>query len=137
MKDTLGKVVEPTADGVGHTNGSGDGTVDLSTEEYVSGTQSSMAITRKRRPWRIILPLAIVVLLALAAAWWLLTPPKALPTATVTRGTIASTVETTGKLEAETSAQLSFKTSGQVEKVLVKQGDEVEAGQVLAELDTA
>src|SRR4051812_28643025 len=110
MKDTLGKPVDTGVDGAGHTNGSGNGTEDLGVHEYVMDTQSSMAITRKRRPWRIIVPLAIVALLALGVAWWLLTPSKVLPTATVTRGTIASTVETTGKLEAETSAQLSFKT---------------------------
>jgi multidrug efflux pump subunit AcrA (membrane-fusion protein) len=137
MKDTLSKTTNPATNVVGHTNGSGDGTVDLATDDSMLGTQSSMLVSRKRGPWRIILPLALVAVLALAVGWWLLTPSKVLSTATVTRGTIVSTVETTGKLEAETSAKLSFKTSGQVENVFAKQGDNIEAGEVLAELDTA
>jgi HlyD family secretion protein len=93
--------------------------------------------TRKRRPWRIILPVALVVVAALALAYIFLRPTSTVTTAIVTRGTIISSVETTGKLQADLSAKLSFRSSGTVDKVLAKQGDKVKAGDVLAELDTA
>ncbi len=41
-----------------------------------------------------------------------------------------------GILEASDSANLSFQISGNVQEVRVSQGDRVEAGQVLAVLDT-
>jgi RND family efflux transporter MFP subunit len=138
MKDNLTRTTGPATNGVEHSNASTDGlgNTDDVAEQTTWSTQSTLT-TPRRRPWRIIVPLAVLGLLAVVAAIWLLTPPKALPTATVTRGTIISTVETTGKLEAETAASLAFKTSGVVEKVLAKQGDNVEAGEVLAQLDTA
>lgn len=78
--------------------------------------------------------LAVAVLLL--AAYLLFPRPKQVLTAVVQRGTIISTVQTTGKLEAQKSAKLSFRTSGQVTKVIKKQGDTVEVGDTLAELDT-
>ena len=53
------------------------------------------------------------------------------------RGTIISTVQTTGKLQADVSASLAFKASGSVVKINVKQGDIVRSGQVLAQLESA
>jgi HlyD family secretion protein len=90
----------------------------------------------RRRRWRVIVPLALLAVALVAVAYFLATPSKAVSSATVTRGTIISSVETTGKLEAQDSARLSFKASGRVETVSAKVGDRVKKGQVLAELDT-
>jgi HlyD family secretion protein len=115
-------------------NGFSD-TSTLATSLAVSG--EGMDITRPRKSRvRLIVPLLLVVVVAAIAAWWFLQPAKTADTATVRRGTIISTVETTGKLEADTSASLAFKTGGRVEKINVKQGDTVRAGQVLAQLES-
>ncbi len=55
----------------------------------------------------------------------------------VVRGTIASEVMGTGTLEARVKANISAKISGRIESVLVDQGDIVEAGQLLVQLDDA
>jgi RND family efflux transporter MFP subunit len=67
------------------------------------------------------------------------TPVKAqsstLQTATVTRGSIKLFASGTGTLVSPTQATFGFRTSGQVVEVLVKVGDVVESGQLLARLD--
>ncbi|MBN1657016.1 MAG: efflux RND transporter periplasmic adaptor subunit [Anaerolineae bacterium] len=57
-------------------------------------------------------------------------------TAEVIRGEIKETVGTTGRVAAEQQSTLAFSTSGQIAAVLVEAGQEVEAGTVLAQLDT-
>jgi HlyD family secretion protein len=54
----------------------------------------------------------------------------------VKRGDIASTVSATGTVLPEREAALSFQLSGTIADVPVELGDEVEAGQLLAQLDT-
>jgi HlyD family secretion protein len=61
----------------------------------------------------------------------------ALPTAVVTRGSIEETVSATGNVDAHRQATLTFASSGPIAEVLVEEGQQVEAGQVLARLDTA
>jgi HlyD family secretion protein len=100
------------------------------------GQREAVMLTPKRRPWRILVPLLIAGVIVVAAIFVLASPPKGQATAQVRRGTIISSVETTGKLEALKSARLSFRTSGRVERVVAKQGDQVKTGQVLAELDS-
>lgn len=58
-------------------------------------------------------------------------------TGEVTLATLSSVVESSGSTSPETSLALSFGASGVVSKVNVKVGDQVQAGDVLAELDTA
>jgi len=57
-------------------------------------------------------------------------------TLTVGRGNISATVSATGSILAEREANLSFQGSGTIAQVLVKVGDPVKAGQLLAQLDT-
>jgi HlyD family secretion protein len=57
-------------------------------------------------------------------------------TINISRGNITSTVSATGSVLPERSANLAFQGTGIIQKVLVKQGDTVSAGQLLAELDT-
>jgi HlyD family secretion protein len=64
-------------------------------------------------------------------------PPAAAPqTAPVSRGMISSTVSATGSVVAQANARLAFKATGRIAEVLVKPGDAVQAGQILARLDT-
>jgi RND family efflux transporter MFP subunit len=68
--------------------------------------------------------------------------PTALPTQimpdkltyTVERGTVTKVLEMRGRVSAVNQQDLFFRASGSVEEVFVSQGDEVEAGQVLAYL---
>jgi HlyD family secretion protein len=83
--------------------------------------------------------LALIVL-AIAAALLLsrTSSPSSAPTVsttTVASGNIVATVDGSGTIAAAQSLDLPFQTSGTVTQVLVKEGDSVKAGQVLAQLD--
>jgi HlyD family secretion protein len=56
-------------------------------------------------------------------------------TAAVSRGTITTTVSTTGTVASRQTSELSFEQSGKVTKVNVTLGQQVKAGDVLAEVD--
>ncbi|MFN8398516.1 MAG: efflux RND transporter periplasmic adaptor subunit [Anaerolineales bacterium] len=58
-----------------------------------------------------------------------------LQTATIGRGDLSISASGTGILSTEDEVELSFSTSGTVTKVYVHAGDEVQAGDVLAEID--
>jgi multidrug efflux pump subunit AcrA (membrane-fusion protein) len=60
-------------------------------------------------------------------------PPK--PTYTVQRGTVVKTLEFRGRVSPVTEQELFFETDGYVRAVHVAQGDIVEAGDLLAELE--
>jgi HlyD family secretion protein len=57
-------------------------------------------------------------------------------TAVVSRGSIEELVSATGNVQAERQAVLAFETSGRIAEVLVNVGETVEAGDLLARLDT-
>ena len=59
-----------------------------------------------------------------------------LQTAFVERGTIVATVDAAGSIAPATQSSLSFGVSGTVAELYVAAGDQVEAGQTLARLDT-
>lgn len=61
----------------------------------------------------------------------------AAPTTMVARGSIQETVSATGNVSARRQATLAFESSGQIAQMLVEKGQQVEAGQPLARLDTA
>ncbi len=92
---------------------------------------------------RVIAALVIIAILALAT-WGLYqrgevrpaaTPTVPFTTVTVTRGDLVATISATGSLEPETSLTVVFETGGRVVEVLVREGDTVQAGDVLARLD--
>lgn len=56
-------------------------------------------------------------------------------TVEVERGSVVAAVETRGRISAERQALLSFPAAGVLETLHVVRGDEVEEGQLLAELD--
>lgn len=60
-------------------------------------------------------------------------PVEAAP---VSRGPISHTYRTTSTLEAKADAEVNSKATGLVQTVLVEEGDQVQAGQILATLDT-
>ncbi|MHB0859226.1 MAG: efflux RND transporter periplasmic adaptor subunit [Anaerolineae bacterium] len=88
--------------------------------------------------------LAIVLVLAVLAGSWLIynrtapepSAPEGYQTARVVRGSIDAVVSATGSLTAARVQPITPTTSGTIAEVLVAEGDRVEAGQVLARLDT-
>lgn len=64
-------------------------------------------------------------------------PPQEVEVVTVERGTLVATVSAAGVVIAAEDRTLFFATSGQVVETMIEEEDEVEAGQVLARLDTA
>ena len=119
------------------SNGSGNA-ADVPIHETVPVVTQyeELTVVKRKRPWKVLLPVLFAAIALAVIAYFLFRPTSTVATAIVRRGTIISTVETTGKLEAERSAKLAFKISGRVEKVLVEQGDVVEEGNIIAELDT-
>ena len=63
------------------------------------------------------------------------TQTSTLQTATVRQGDLIIRASGTGTLVAVSESDLVFGTSGKLETILVKVGDKVEAGQLLAQLD--
>ncbi len=57
-------------------------------------------------------------------------------TAAVTRGTVTQAVSVSGSVNAGGTVRMNFQTSGRVADILVKVGDRITAGQILARLDT-
>ncbi|NOY26927.1 MAG: efflux RND transporter periplasmic adaptor subunit [Oligoflexia bacterium] len=89
---------------------------------------------------RAILPLALLLLATLGAGWWLLRdadPELSWRIETVTRQDVQATVSATGSLEAVTTVEVGTQVSGTVQDVLVDFNDPVQAGQVIAHIDTS
>lgn len=85
----------------------------------------------RHRRWA---PLASAAVAALAMAGCA-APSAPPPTARVDRGDVVSAVTAAGSLVAVGEQKLGFRDGGKVTEVLVKVGDRVEPGQVLARLD--
>jgi len=92
----------------------------------------------KRTMLYVILGVVIVAAVAGAVAWWsrLATPQEELRSAVVERGTVRVDVSASGSLEPQARVGLAFEMPGRVAEVLVEVGDTVEAGDVLARLDS-
>ncbi|MGI4870867.1 MAG: efflux RND transporter periplasmic adaptor subunit [Janthinobacterium lividum] len=70
-----------------------------------------------------------------AAAETAVTDNVAVTLAPVQQQQLAQPITASGRLSSETEARLSFKTGGIVRRVLVKEGEDVRQGQLLAALD--
>lgn len=84
----------------------------------------------------VIIIIAVVVLAALG--WWLFSgkskknSSNGTQTIVVTQGTIKQTVEATGSVAPLNRVEIKPPMSGRIEKLLVHEGDRVQAGQILA-----
>lgn len=89
--------------------------------------------TKKKIIW------TLVILLVIFGIWFFFgrsSGNTGIQTDTARRQDIEKTVLTTGQVVSSTDLNLSFSASGMVKKVLVKEGDVVHKGQLLAEEDT-
>lgn len=83
-----------------------------------------------------VLLVGAAVLTGLALSGTTRVAAEELATVAVTRGNLIATVLGSGNVAAEQTLNLVFQTSGTVTDVLVKEGDLVQTGQVLARLDS-
>lgn len=95
--------------------------------------------------WKWIVALLVVVGVAVGGWYYyqnVLLPQQAaaqepaFETIAVLRGPISSTVNATGSIQPEAEVSLSFRNPGRVQNVLVVEGQDVQQGQLLAELET-
>jgi HlyD family secretion protein len=90
-----------------------------------------------------LIPILIVVVIAAGVGAYLHFGAKraqgasSVSTATVARGVLAATISAAGNVTANQQADLSFGQSGTVKQINVQAGNRVNAGDVLALLDTA
>jgi len=107
---------------------------------------ATIATQRKRarlsRKWVIAIVAAVVVLSAIGAllisrgaTGAAATETPGWTTATANTGTIDAAVSATGSVEAQAQADLRFAADGTVTEILVKSGQQVQAGQAMARLD--
>lgn len=90
---------------------------------------------RRTLPW-----LSVLMVLGAVVFWWTTDASGAgeAPVGRaleVSQGEIRQTAEATGKIEPHVQVEVQPRASGEVSEVLVAEGDEVEAGQVLFRLD--
>lgn len=90
---------------------------------------------KSSKTWRFLLAVAGAGLVAAAAwHWW----PRARETTadtetiTISNGTIRATITTTGTVEPQNRLEVKPAISGRIESILVREGDAVQSGQVLA-----
>ncbi|MBD1401202.1 efflux RND transporter periplasmic adaptor subunit [Pelovirga terrestris] len=100
-----------------------------------------MRIPGSNQHGRFLLPVVIVLLLisAVAGGWYYLATQKdkpALPTfATVQRGSIEDLVTATGVLQPRDYVDVGAQVSGQLHRIHVEVGDQINRGDLLAEID--
>jgi multidrug efflux pump subunit AcrA (membrane-fusion protein) len=94
----------------------------------------SLGFLKKKKVY---IPLIIVVLIVGLVVYGQIkkaNQPPSYDTAKVTQGSLAQTVDATGKLEAVDNLALRFEIPGVIGQINVKEGDVVKAGTVLASL---
>lgn len=81
----------------------------------------------------------LVALLGCGGLWWALRgePPPTWRLVQIEQRDVRSTVSATGALEAVSTVEVGTQVSGIVAELLVDYNDEVEAGQVIARIDTS
>ena len=92
-----------------------------------------MPVISKRTKWIVAIVVLVVVVIALKQRQ---PEPLLLPVVAVDKGPVESTVSNTraGTIKACQRSELSMSLGGRVQKLYVKEGDRVTAGQVLIEL---
>ena len=96
-------------------------------------------ISSKKIPLRKIILLVLAGFILAGLAWMYFKPKNEQPqyiSAEVTRGDIEDSVLATGVLEATKMVSVGAQVSGQVKKVYVQLGDQVEQGQLIAQIDS-
>lgn len=108
------------------------------TESIHTTLQLNTTSTRKSKKWIIIALIALIVL-ALALWYYLNHKHNNLPqfeSEAISKRTLITLVSATGNLEPTNSVDVGIEVSGTLKEILVDYNDHVQAGQVMARLDT-
>lgn len=81
------------------------------------------------------LSIILIIILGIVSYFLLPKPPAELETATVKKSKITQSITASGKIESESTVNLSFISGGKLVYVGAKNGDTVTAGQTIATLD--
>ena len=100
-----------------------------------NGSPNNISGTLSRRPW--IVPVTIFLLLFLGAGGFMYLRPRRIRVSVVkpTRQTISNSITTNGKVEPIHGFEAHAPLAGTIPKLLVKEGDRVQAGQLLLVMD--
>jgi HlyD family secretion protein len=100
-----------------------------------NGTPNNLSGTLSRRPW--IVPVAIFLLLFLSVGAFMYLRPRRIRVSVVKpeRQTISNSITTNGKVEPIHGFEAHAPLAGTIQKLLVKEGDRVQAGQLLLSMD--
>ena len=91
---------------------------------------------RPRPARRALIVIACLIPIIAVAAWQVLPPGRdTLTTVTVTRGNIENSVTALGTLQPRRYVDVGAQASGQIRKIHVEAGDQVQEGQLLVEID--
>ncbi|GCE05506.1 efflux RND transporter periplasmic adaptor subunit [Dictyobacter aurantiacus] len=106
-------------------------------EETFSFEEFQQQQQKRKRPRTLLTILIILLVIILAAGGWLYWRSTrrasiSYTQAYVTTGNIVQQISATGPVQAKATYNLNFTTSGQVNQINVKVGDQVKAGQTLA-----
>ena len=93
-----------------------------------------MKIKRKKTAWIIV----IVLVIALIAGFKIFSKkPEQYISEKVQKGTLVNTISATGELKANQEIDLNFEITGRLKEILVKTGNEVATGEILASIENS
>src|SRR5213596_1087423 len=111
-------------------------------KEALEGLRIDRASARKRRvsPW--LLAVVLLVIAAGAAVFWFVSRPRAAVVRTIavqekSAGGQKTLLNASGYVTARRQATVSSKVTGKVVEVMVEEGMKIEAGQILARIDSS
>ena len=92
--------------------------------------EAGMAATIPKAVWWVVPAIAVA-----GGVLWMRSRPTAVPVAVPVEKTVVTSIAVSGRLRGEIETSVGPQTSGRVAAVLVREGDRVEEGQVLARID--
>lgn len=104
---------------------------DITVSNFLTSSSTFSPVRRPRA--RFLVSLGLVAAMGLAAGCGTEPPPP--PTGRVERGAVVTKVSASGSLAAVKEQNLGFPKGGKLTQVMVRVGDRVQSGQVLAQLD--
>jgi HlyD family secretion protein len=128
-------IARPRTDGRTEGGGDGDGDGRRAGSEAVPRASPKPTVSRGRRTARKRLIWgAVLAALILLVVWMMRPAPVAVETAVVARGPLSTSVQAEGVTRVRDRFQVAAPVSGRLERITLREGDAVAAGDVIARL---